>query len=159
MINPFTTALMPVSQVVSWYLILKSSRQSLLNPNVASIALFYCMWALWKRYIDGNAQELGHISMGVMSVAAFSQKRVPSLVGALIVISNFILAVCLVFPMSLADLAEAVKHETGSWGILWAIIFKAYIASSTCLWFVILNKIYELPRSNAYTNVGETHAV
>jgi hypothetical protein len=150
-INPFVTALMPISQTVAWFLVLTQSFD--LFKSVSGISAFYCVWALVKRFIQGESKELGHISMGLLAVASFMEKKNFSIAATCLVLGNFALPAFFVFSWSAQELAHRVKQTKtpldrgiqGSYGIIWARIFKAYFLSSICFWGFVLYQFIELP--------------
>jgi hypothetical protein len=149
-INPLITALMPVSQTVAWYLVLTPSYG--LFKSVSGISAFYCAWALFKRFIQGESKELGHISMGLLAVASFMQKKNFSIAATGLVLANFALPAYFVFSWSAQELAQKIKKTTSEEGIIWAWIFKVYFVSSICFWSFVLYRFIKMP-SDAYSSV------
>ena len=152
-LNIVTTSLMPISQTAAWLALIKSKSAS--NPTnalyktLAVISLFYCVWALYNVFVQGNEKELGQYSMGVTAVATFFQYKYASLAGLGLVILNFALGICLVIGMSASELAEVVKQTDSTEGIIWAWIFKAYLLSSIVFWSVAFSKVWKLQPSEA----------
>jgi hypothetical protein len=143
LINPLITALMPVSQTVAWYLVLTPSYD--LFKSVSGISAFYCAWALFKRYIQGVSQELGHFSMGLLAVASFMEKKNFSIGATGLVLANFAVPAYFIFSWSAEKLAKNVKKTTTQEGIIWAWIFKAYFVSSICFWGYVLYRFIKMP--------------
>ena len=135
-VNLMKTSLMPISQAVSWYLV---SYQPL-YPSVFKISTFYCLWALYNKYLAGQKQELGHISMGMLAVATFLEKRNFSIAANVLVLANFLLPSYYVLSWSAKKLATTVKKSDTDQAILWAYVFKAYFVSSIFLWGTVLYK-------------------
>jgi hypothetical protein len=139
-------ALMPISQAVSWYLILEHP----LYASVWKIAAFYCVWALYNRFFVAP-QELGQFSMGFLAVAAYLERKNVSIVGAIFVLLNFAVPAYYVLSWSPSKLARNVKKSDTQLAIIWAYIFKLYFISNFCLWSMVLHKIWNKDR--AYTPV------
>ena len=155
-ISTIATALMPISQAVAWYAVLATKPLS--YPNVMYTALFYCLWALYNRYIAGVTQELGQYSMGFMTVAAYFQNRPVSMIAATVVLLNFLLpAYYILYKWGLKELAENVKNDTSRKGIIWAIVFKTYFVSQIGLWCTILFKLYRAG-TTSYQRVASNNA-
>lgn len=131
---------MPASQAISWYLILKTSNNNLYR-SVCLVSVFYGVWALYNRYWAGLAQELGQYSMGTLAVASYCQSRTASLVGASLVLINYALpAYFVLIQWSARTLAETIKNDETA--IVWACVFKLYFVSNLLLWPVVINKLY-----------------
>jgi hypothetical protein len=141
-INPVTTALMPISQAVAWYLVATPSYD--LYKSVAGTAAFYCVWALIKRYIQGESKELGHFSMGMLAIASFMQKKNFSIAATVLVLLNFVIPAYFVLSWSAEELAQKVKKCTTQEGIIWAWIFKAYFVSCICFWGFVLSRFIKI---------------
>ena len=134
--------LMPLSQCVAWYWV-RTTPMPALYTNVSELAAFYCAWALYNRYLAGSKQELGHFSMGAAMVTTYFQHRWASLVGGSLVLLNFLLVAPIVlWQWDAATLAQKVKRDTSSKGILWAYTFKGYFVSQILLWSTILYNFY-----------------
>lgn len=135
-VNLIKTSLMPISQAVSWYLVLYQP----LYPSVLKISTFYCLWALYNKYLAGQKEELGHISMGMLAVATFLEKRNFSIAANVLVLANFLLPSYFVLSWSAKKVATTIKKSDTDQAILWAYVFKAYFVSSICLWGTVLYK-------------------
>jgi hypothetical protein len=151
-INPVTTALMPISQTVAWYLVSTTPATASLFQPVGALSTFYCLWALYNKYLGGTPQELGHISMGLLALASFSEKRVAAIAATLLVLLNFAVPAYTVLSWSAEEAAKIVKKTTSKAGIIWAYIWKAYFVSSICFWSVVLYKFIKMPSN--YTPVA-----
>jgi hypothetical protein len=136
-VNPIATTLMPLSQAVSWYLVLNQP----LLPSLSKISTFYCAWALYKKIAQGDQKELGHISMGILAVTSYSGKRYASLAGTVLVLANFLLPAYYVFSWSVEKVAEKLKKDVTNKTIKWAYIFKAYFVSNLALWGMVCYKL------------------
>jgi hypothetical protein len=141
-ISNIALALMPISQCAAWYLVCTIPMPGLYT-SVAEIAAFYCVWALYNRFVGGSEQELGHYSMGAAAITAYFHHRIASLIGAALVLANFLfVASIVVWKWDVNTLAEEVKHDTSSKGIFWAYTFKCYFISQILLWSYILYIFY-----------------
>ncbi|KAL7557060.1 hypothetical protein ACA910_009896 [Epithemia clementina (nom. ined.)] len=156
-LNVISTSLMPISQIAAWFAVIKtesaSNPTSALYNTLGVTATFYCVWALYKVFIEGNKNELGQYSMGLAALGSFCHSKYGSLAGIGVVIVNFLLALFLVLGMSAADLADLVKHTDSTAGIIWAWIFKVYLLSSTAFWvfsFVQVSKLEPDNTRNTY---------
>jgi hypothetical protein len=148
-INTVAMSLMPISQVVSWYLVLNKP----LYPSVASIASFFCLWALYNRYIQGQ-KELGQYSMGLAVLATCYKHRPFSMAATGLILVNFVVpAYFILYKWDAAELAKTVKKDTSSLAILWAKVFKAYFVSNICLWSTVFYKLYHNEGSPTYTQL------
>jgi H+/Cl- antiporter ClcA len=137
-VNIIKTSLMPISQAVSWYMI---SYQPL-YPSVFNISTFYCLWALYNKYLAGQNEELGHFSMGLLAVATFMKKKNFSIAANILVLANFLIPAYFVLSWSAKKVAQKVKKSDTDQAILWAHIFKAYFISNIFLWSTVLYKFY-----------------
>ena len=154
-------ALMPLSQCVAWYFVmdirgisrnaaayttLEQAHSPLLYnlyQVVCRIASFYCLWALYNRYIGGAVQELGQFSMGATALATYCQNWTASMITSLLVLLNFLLpSYFILWKWDAATLAETVKQDSSALGMVWAYIFKVYFVSQILLWCTILSKLY-----------------
>lgn len=136
-VNIVAMALMPVSQMVSWYLVLYSP----LYESVYKIAAFYCAWAIYNR-LTTTPQELGFISMGILSISAYKQHRTATLIGNILVLINFAGPAMLILQWSAAKLARKLKKSDDRLAIIWAHIFKLYFVSNILLWGLVLKKFW-----------------
>jgi hypothetical protein len=138
-INLFLLALMPVSQSVAWYLVLTKP----LYNSVSAITLFYCIWALYNRYLGGNPKELGQFSMGLAAIATYLKHRPFSLAATGLVWFNFVgVSYLVLWLWDATQLAKTVKNDISSLAITWAYVFKVYFVSNIGLWSVVLYKLY-----------------
>lgn len=159
-----TIALMVLSQIAAWYAVIQSDHAR--NPTIALYnvlgvtAAFYCAWALYKVFVEGNNDELGQYSMGLAALGNFFHSKYAALAGLALVIVNFALGIVLLVGMSAAKLAEVVKHTDSTAGIVWAWIFKTYLLSSLLFWSFSFRKVWRLqPVANATTNHSSYSAV
>lgn len=163
-ISILATALMPLSQCIAWYMVAFDTPRTTRTPPtyttllessssppsarlihfyqvVCGIASFYCLWALYNRYLGGAVQELGHFSMGSVAVATYFQHLIASMMASTLVILNFLLpSYFILWHWNAATLAETVKGNTSTLGIAWAYVFKMYFVSQILLWSTILYK-------------------
>lgn len=139
-VNVVATSLMPISQAVSWTLVLQQGPPN--YPVLAGVAGFYCAWALYNRYLNGIPQELGQYSMGCMVIAGLCQHRFASLAACGLILLNFGAALGLVGLWNAETLARRIKKDTRRISIVWAYIFKLYLISNLALWSTVFYKIY-----------------
>jgi hypothetical protein len=152
-INTVAMALMPISQSVAWYAVVGSGRP--LYSSVCGISAFYCGWALYKRFIEGESRELGHISMGCLALATFLERRYLSMAGTGLVLANFAVPVAIILPWSAKKIANTFKGQESDLAIVWANVFKLYLISNICLFGTILYKLFKLP-STGYAPVSSS---
>ena len=148
-VNIIALALMPVSQVVAWLLVLKKE----LFDSVWKISTFYCLWAVYNRVFVAP-QELGYISMGFLAVAAYFRNKHASLAGTGLVIANFLIPAMIIFGSSAAELAKLVKDTDSELGILWAYVFKLYFVSNLLLWSWVFCKFWKYRPGTYYRTVS-----
>jgi hypothetical protein len=149
-INLFATAVMPVSQSYLWYKLFSSTTNESLYATLFQGSAFYCAWALEKRFIEGNAKELGHISMGLLAAASFSEHRIAALLANGLVVANFALPAYMLLPWPLAKLVKVVKNMSIDQprAKLWAITFKTYFVVSLGFWSLTAYKLAMLEESS-----------
>ena len=145
------TALMPLSQAVAWYMILQMRP---LLPQVFRIALFYCVWALYNKYFGGIPQELGHISMGLLALAAYANHRRASIAATALVLINYVLALGIIATYTAHDLSKTMKKREDVLGLTWAHTFQLYVLSNLALWSLVLVELVQQP-SDSYTVINE----
>jgi hypothetical protein len=148
-VNVVGMALMPASQAVAWYLILQKS----LYPSVFKVSAFYCAWALYNKYLGGQTKELGHISMGLLALAAYAERKYPTIAATALVLANFGIPAYYLLAWSPSELAEKVKGDTSHLAIVWARIFKAYFVSNLGLWSTVLYKLIKNNVGPSYQHV------
>jgi hypothetical protein len=154
-------ALMPISQSIAWYLVLRTTGSSssrtntitsstpalpvtVLYTHVSYIAAFYCGWALYNRYWGGNVRELGQYSMGLVTVATYLQNYPFTMVATILVVGNFVLpSYFILWKWNATEVARNIKQDTSTLGILWARIFQWYFVSNIALWCTIVYKFYQ----------------
>jgi hypothetical protein len=140
-INPITTALMPISQVVSWYLILRNDEVGTFYRSICSIATFYSVWAIYN-IITQRIGDLGVLTMAFLAVASYLEKRNWSIVGTALVWINYALpSIFVLILWNAKKTAKLMKNDTSQTGIGWAYIFKAYCASNLALWGLVLYRL------------------
>ncbi|KAL3925066.1 MAG: hypothetical protein SGARI_005916 [Bacillariaceae sp.] len=101
------------------------------------------LWALYNRYLGGRPQELGHISMGIMAITAFFQRKYLAMAACALVIANFGVVVPLIFSKGPAGLAKMIQKDTSALSMTWAYIFCVYILSNVVLWCYVLYRLYQ----------------
>jgi hypothetical protein len=138
--------LMVSSQAVAWWLVVSMSDSSeQLFGNVSKIALFYCLWALYNRYLAGNSKELGQISTGLLALASGFEKRNYALAAILLLLLNFAAPLAMCMSAGPTKIAKLVKKREDTLGVIWACVFMAYLAIQMSLWSLGLQKFYQLP--------------
>ncbi|KAG7359473.1 hypothetical protein IV203_034571 [Nitzschia inconspicua] len=139
--------LMPISNGVSWYLICKKSpggdQAYALLQNVWKIALFYMVWALYNKYLNGRPQELGHISTGLLALTAYFQKKYLAMGACGLVVLNFAVVIPVIINKGPGGMAKLVYKEVTALSLTWAYIFIAYILSNVVLWSFVLYRLYQ----------------
>ena len=160
--------LMPISNGASWYFLYTSPRgdqAGALLDVVWKVATFYMLWALYNKYLGGRPQELGHISMGLMALAAYFQKKYLSMAACALVIVNFGVVIPLIFSKGPAGLAKMIQKEKTALSMTWAIIFSVYILSNFTLWSFVMYRLYldvikagQTPSIPVYDPIAESGA-
>jgi hypothetical protein len=135
-------AIMPISQSVAWYTIVQPGFP--FYNSVCGISAFYCAWAAYKRYLEGNTLELGHYSMGFLALAAFFESRMLTALGTVVVIANTAFVIRIVFPWSAQKTAKTLKGEETDLAIAWSYVFKVYLVSLIALYGTILYKLIQM---------------
>jgi hypothetical protein len=134
--NIFAIALMPISQAVSWYFVLKRP----LYASVLKIASFYCAWALYIR-IFVTSKEMNQFPLGFLAVGAYLERKNLAVAGTIIELVIYVVVFFLVFSLSASELALKHKKEDTPLAICWAYVFKLYSLSNICLWCLVLHKL------------------
>ena len=151
--NILPTLLMPVSQAVAWYLVVNvnggdggddpSSLLLLLLQTVWKISFFYMCWALYNRYVGGRSQELGQVSMGLMTVTAYFEFHYLSMAACCLIVVHYGIVVPFLFAQGPKGIAKILyKDETSALALIRAYVFIAYILSNLALWLYILYRMY-----------------
>lgn len=141
-IHTLAIVLMPVSQAAAWYGVFKKP----LYPTVALFALFYALWAMYNRFLDGDDSELGMISMGLLALAAYYEHREFSMAACVLVLVNFLYpAYYVLLQWNAVTLLAKVKGPVLNpiKGLVWAYMFKLYFVSNIGLWGTVLYKMYK----------------
>lgn len=143
-ISPIKTALMPLSLGTLWYKTMSSTTETAFLNTLTQGSAFYCVWALYNRYLDGNKNELGHVSTGLMLLATYSRRRWAMLVANALLVANFAVPAFLVLKIPTSKLVRILKRVSvdedpgAAW---WAVIFKSYLALSAVFWSLTLYRI------------------
>eukprot|EP00532_Pseudo-nitzschia_australis_P002166 CAMPEP_0168190148 /NCGR_PEP_ID=MMETSP0139_2-20121125/16752_1 /TAXON_ID=44445 /ORGANISM="Pseudo-nitzschia australis, Strain 10249 10 AB" /LENGTH=208 /DNA_ID=CAMNT_0008113085 /DNA_START=183 /DNA_END=809 /DNA_ORIENTATION=- len=178
MVSVIGLVLMVVSNATSWFMITTSKSSSSLIPlrsSVWKISLFYTLWALYNKYPGGRSQELGHVSMGLLTLCCLSTMhccsfdgdgrsgnvdagnakwnrhplatKLPLLLSTALVVLNFAVVVPLiVLAKGPAGIAKKVwKGDTSALAVAWGYTFVAYILSNVGMWSLVLYEFYQLP--------------
>jgi hypothetical protein len=152
--------LMPISNVTCWFWIVSAPRgdsATALLHRVWKVAAFYMLWALYNKYLGGRPQELGHVSMGLMALAAFFQRKYPSMAACGLVILNFSVLVPILFSKGPRGMASLLYKDTSPLTMAWAYTFIAYILSNVCLWCYVMYRLYMDLVANKGGNAGSPY--
>ena len=145
-VNLFFLALMPISHAVSWWLVLRAEQKRTDDDNqpdtqyfyftVASIAAFYCAWALYKVLVGGDKQEKGHISMGFLALSATFLQTYPYVILAAngLVIVNFAVVIPFFINRGVAGIVKMVHKEVNGLTMTWGYVFLTYLLCNIVLW-------------------------
>ena len=138
-VNLFFLALMPISHAVAWWMVLQAKDAE--DPGhfykaVASIATFYCAWALYKVVLAGDKKEKGHISMGLLAAPATFLQNYPYVVVAanVLVILNFAVVIPFFVNRGVAGIAKMVHKEVTPLTMAWGYVFLTYLLGNIVLW-------------------------
>ena len=149
--------LMPLTQAVSWYLILFRSEGMSLFDCVWKVAAFYCGWALVNKYVAGRDEELGYFPFGLLAIMSFLRFRLGSLVATFIVWAFFVAAMYFLF--SAFDSQEAIaiefKGNSGRLSIAWVYTLQAYGFSNVLLWLTVFYKFARMRRGMCQCGIRE----
>jgi hypothetical protein len=155
---------MPASQVAAYWLLLGngsfrylssagaavqdgSARIAHLFNGLALVSAFYASWALYKRWFQGDTNDLGHVTMGFLCVSSLLKRPYLTAAATLIVLLHYLFALYLVFIMfpTAAKLAKAVKKTVTTSTVVWAWVLRMYMVSNTYLWYQVLTtKVWTL---------------
>lgn len=181
MVSVIGLVLMVVSNATSWFLITSSSSSlPLLRSSVWKISLFYTLWALYNKYLGGRPQELGHVSMGLLTLCCLSTMhccssdgnsnnnasakwnhqpmatKLPLLLSTALVVLNFAVVVPLIAQMKgPAGIAKKIwKGDTSALAVIWGYTFTAYILSNVAMWSLVFYGFYRLPVDGGESSAG-----
>jgi len=152
---------MVVSNAVSWYMVTVAIATatatatdgggdlSVLRSSVWKISLFYTLWALYNRYLGGKSQELGHVSMGLLTLTCFFNvlaTTIPLMLSCGLVVLNFAVVIPMIISMKgPSEFAKKVWNgDTSTSAVIWGYTFTAYIVSNIGLWSYVLFQFYQL---------------
>ena len=136
---------MPISQAISWYLVLRPQGSHALMDQVWKVASFYGVWALYNRFIQGVRMEMAYITMGLLAWAAHSHSQRGSIAGTVLVLLNYLMAFGIIVSYSAHDMAEKGKKRTDKLALTWAHTFKAYVCSNLAMWGLVLVRLIQQP--------------
>jgi len=162
MVSIVGLVLMVVSNAVSWYMVTVAIATatatatdgggdlSVLRSSVWKISLFYTLWALYNRYLGGKSQELGHVSMGLLTLTCFFNvlaTTIPLMLSCGLVVLNFAVVIPMIISMKgPSKFAKKVwKGDTSTLAVIWGYTFTAYILSNIVMWSYVLFQFYQLP--------------
>ncbi len=112
-INVVTMMLMPVSQAVSWHMILTQE----LYPTLFKLSCFYGSWAIYNVVTGGK--DLAFVSFGLLASAVHFKNH------------KFIFAA-----------SSIKKADESTLALMWGYIYKLYFVSNICLWAFVIYKVY-----------------
>mmetsp|Transcript_30012 Transcript_30012/g.72835 ORF Transcript_30012/g.72835 Transcript_30012/m.72835 type:complete len:193 (+) Transcript_30012:223-801(+) len=153
--------LMPISQAASWYLIAfrpeesssssSSSSSRLLYEGLSMASVFYALWALFNVVVR-KRPDLGVISMSILALASYYQKRTLTMVATFLVIVNYVLALFLVLGMLQKQLKSQSKQEddkspsssSSSMKKIFPWVFLAYVVSNLILFSLTEYKLWKM---------------
>jgi hypothetical protein len=99
------------------------------------------VWALYNKYLGGRPQEMGHVSMGLMAVTSYLEKRYLSMGACSLVILNFAVVVPFLITKGPTGIAKIIYKDTSGITIAWAYTFIIYILSNVGLWSYVLYRL------------------
>eukprot|EP00536_Pseudo-nitzschia_multiseries_P018640 jgi/Psemu1/56587/gm1.56587_g len=162
MVKVIGLVLMVVSNLASWHAVTKAiavqserSPQQALRSAVWKIALFYTLWALYNKYLGGRPQELGHISLGLLTASCLATShfqlttatKIPVVASCGLVVLNFAVVIPLMIsaggPVGMAR--KVWKGDTSALAVVWGYTFTAYILSNVVLWSWVLYQFVVAP--------------
>jgi len=151
--------LMPVSQAASWYLIAvrpeetttKESSSRLLYEGLFMTSVFYALWALFNVVVR-KRPDLGVISMSILALASYYQKRTLTMVATFLVIINYVLAFVLVLGMLQKQLTKSQSKQeddkpsssSSSLKKIGPWVFLAYAVSNLILFSLTEYKLWKM---------------
>lgn len=163
-INPIRTALMPVSQLIAWYWVIKNQNDIIgLYLHVMLISIFYCLWALYSTIIEKQF-DLGLYSMGICALVCYyhyyykitnsSYNIILYSVG--FVLFNYLLpSYMILIAWDAKKLAKIAKNDITPTGITWAYVTKVYFISNIILWSYIFYRFYKLTSTSRYSMIAD----
>jgi hypothetical protein len=136
-INVVTMMLMPVSQAVSWHMILTQE----LYPTLFKLSCFYGSWAIYNVVTGGK--DLAFVSFGLLASAVHVKNHKFVFAASSLVFVNYALPFVFVARWSAAKLAKVIKKaDEGTLALMWGYIYKLYFVSNICLWVFVIYKVY-----------------
>jgi hypothetical protein len=143
-VNVFFLALMPLSHAISWWAVLTHRGDaSGFYTAVASVAAFYCAWALYKVIVQGDKNEKGQFSMGLLTVTATLGQGYPYMIAACValVIFNFAIVIPFFVNRGVAGIVNLVHKDVNSLTMTWGYVFLGYLLGNIVLWVFTLKTI------------------
>lgn len=148
-VSIFFTALMPISHAAAWWMVLQTKNTedaAEFYKTVASIAAFYCAWALYKVFGMGDKKEKGQFSMGLLAASAVFLQNFPYVVMAanVLVILNFAVVVPFFVNRGVAGIAKMVHKEVTTLTMTWGYVFLFYLLGNVALWSFVLRTLWDM---------------
>lgn len=141
---------MPVSQAVSWNMILTQE----LYPSLFKLACFYGSWAIFNVVTGGK--DLAFISFGLLALAVHLKNHKFIFAASSLVLINYALPCFFVLRWSAAKLARVIKNsDDSSLSLIWGYMYKLYFVSNLFLWALVVYKVYTSFEGSRRVN-GET---
>ena len=143
-VNLIAMALMPISHGAAWYLVVQNQdNPSRFYQSVAAIAAFYCAWALYKIFGQGDKKEKGYLSMGFLMTTSLLFNDFPyGVMGAtVLVILNFAAILPFFANRGVSGIVKIVHKEVNPLTLTWGYIFLAYIVFNIVLWSYVLKVV------------------
>lgn len=147
-VNKVFLALMPISHLTAWFLILKYKKHAEVEHDptnlylaVAAISLFYYSWALYKVIFQGDTKEKGQISMGLLAYTALFQRETHpyAVLGAIgLVILNFAVVIPFFVNRGVKGIVKVLHKEVTSLTLAWGYVFLFYLLGNIGLWVFVL---------------------
>jgi hypothetical protein len=143
-VNIFFLALMPISHAISWWAVLthKGDAASFYRA-VASVAAFYCAWALYKVIVQRDKNEKGQFSMGLLALTATFGRAYPYAIAASVglVIINFAIVIPFFVNRGVAGIVKLVHKHVNNLTMTWGYVFLTYLLANIVLWSFTLKTV------------------
>jgi hypothetical protein len=162
------TTLMPISNIVSWYLIAirpnstttesqqQQQQQQLLYDGLFITSVFYASWALFNIVIR-KRPDLGVVTMSFLAVTSYMRKNTLSLIATPLIIINYLIALPLIIGVIQKqqtsskddgtdndDKKSSTSTSTSTVKKIWPWIFLGYIISNLILYSVAEYKLWKI---------------
>ena len=163
-------ALMPLSLVVSFYLLWLNRTQHSAFASAFPISTFYCLWAFIEYIlssaddIDSSTNASGATSFFVLGMAflllattSYYEKRLLSLISLFCVLGTIGMLCGKAFATSDEDLTQPLypdEIESGTIVSAWAWTFRYFLMAHNILWGTIFGKIIRQRPSTEERGIG-----